>query len=298
MDAKGSDWDERLTNDIWRFEEVTTDSVPTSLSFAPAAGGPIAGGSGFEVFAGSPNSDLIYPGAGGSFVYSGEGDDRFFLDLGGLADVIIDDGGVDTIVLPAHTNLADVRARMSADGLDLGLYVSGQLEVLVRDAVSTLGKIEYVQVGDLTYSLESLLHGSNSAPLTGSVYQEVRGYFLGGAIAQASTSDPDGDHLRYELGSISGSHSEDAWSIDPNTGVVSANFCSSNPVSSEWTTIRVFAHDGVQSTAIDVMVRWVPEGETTPGFSRPIAYDDDVTIHSSNHFLYSPEHSYNFEILI
>lgn len=76
---------------------------------------------------------------------------------------MIDDGGFDSFVLPSGTVTSNLQVRRSVDSTDTALYVNGQIEAVVTDAVGE-NSAERVQIDGSVYSIDALSFVSNSAP--------------------------------------------------------------------------------------------------------------------------------------
>jgi len=266
LDAPGSTWDRELRNDIFRgydFDAPSASSGVEGLIIAPEEGGYLAGTPDFDVFSGSNNADIISPGAGGSSIYSGFGDDQIIIELGGRTDVINDSGGSDRIVLAAGVDPASVTTRWSDDGVDLSIFVNGVLEAVI-EAAAGAGAIETVEIGGIPYGTGTFATAVNAAPAEGSRHFDYFGAFHGGYVGSGSTNDVNGDALTYRLGSVSGSYADQNWTVDPRTGAIQGHFFKGDQQGSEFSFLTIIVSDGMITSQVEVTIRWAYSLELDP----------------------------------
>lgn len=264
IDAPGSLVDREVRNEIFSGYDFSAVADPGSmqadvLDLADTGGGLTGTGS-YEVFSGSDFADDITPGAGGSLVYSGQGDDRITLALGSGVDEIIDSAGLDTIVLAAGTALSSISMRWSAGQHDLAVMVNGKVEAIIVDAAGA-GAIEQISVDGASYALSAFSVTTNAPPDAVTINATVYDSFYGGFVASASVLDADGDTLSYRLGDVAGDYASEEWRIDASTGLLFANFTRYEEPGSKFTFVTVIVSDGLDVSQVTVSVRWGNSGE-------------------------------------
>lgn len=264
------DWARDIIRDVFRGydfnAEVSAEGSIETILVAPGAGGDVVGTAGFDVFSGSDNADTIAPGAGGSFIYSGLGDDRFVIEIGGAVDVIIDDGGADRLVL-AGVNPMSVTTRWSDDGVDLAVLVNGYQEAIFENAAGA-GALEGIEIDGVLFATSAFASAFNVAPLSGNHHADYLGAFYGGQVASGATSDANWDQLTYRLGSVSGSYADRNWSVDPQTGAVQGHFFKEDQRGSEFTFVTLVVSDGLTTSNVNVTIRWAYSLEYDPQLAR------------------------------
>jgi len=112
LDASGSTIDQSVRNDIFSGYDFSgaanLDTAQANIVDVPNTGGSSTGSWNYEIFSGSDYADEIRPGAGGSLVYSGSGDDRILIAIDGDIDEIIDTAGFDTIMISAGISTGSI----------------------------------------------------------------------------------------------------------------------------------------------------------------------------------------------
>lgn len=238
-------------------------SVGTDVLDVADTGGSLAGSGSFEIFSGSDFADEIVPGAGGSLIYSGGGDDRITLTLGNGVDEIADSAGLDTILLPAGTLLSSISMRWSADQHELAVMVNGKVEAIILGADGS-GAVEQISVGGANYALSAFPVVTNVPPDGVTINATVHDSFYGGFVANAAVPDGNGDTLTYRLGDVAGDYANEEWTVDANSGSVFADFTRYAEPGSRFSVVTVIVSDGIDVSYVTVSIRWGNSGEYEP----------------------------------
>lgn len=233
----------------------------TGLIRGPDAGGDLAGTAGPDILAGSPHADTATPGEGENIVYPGQGDDRILVEVNGKLDLVREDGGNDRLVFPPGVSPASITTRWSDDRIDLMVLVNGVPEVLIENANGS-GAIETVEVAGSSFPIGSFANSINAAPVEVEKHFDVFGAFYGGYVGSAAIADAD--PLTYALGSVTGDYADLAWTVDPNTGAIQANFSKEDRQGSQFTLLTVSATDKLAMSEVRVTIRWAYSNEETP----------------------------------
>lgn len=264
LDAPGSLIDREVRNQIFSgydFYASADLGIGQADVFDVAdTGGSSAGSGAYEIFSGSDFADEIAPGAGGSLVYSGGGDDRITIVLNGGVDEIIDFAGLDTIVLPAGTPLSSISMRWADGEHNLAVMVDGKVEAIIVDAAGS-GAVEQISVNGANYAVSAFSVSINMPPDAVTINATVYDSFYGGFVASAALSDGNGDTLSYRIGEVTGDYASEEWTIDANSGMLFADFARIDEPGSRYTFVTVIVSDGLDASTVTLSIRWGNSGE-------------------------------------
>lgn len=291
LDAQGSRTAWQATRDIFGEYDFYAPAFAVSsdigVTSAGNVGGSQLGSAAYEIFSGSDFADIISPGSGGSLVYTGAGDDRIVIAVDGDVDEIIDGAGTDTIELPAGTLLSAVSARWIGEGQDLAILIDGKMEALIIDAAGS-GAVEYISIAGSDVLVSTLPTATNAAPSAMATNTTVTGSFFGGGVASGATFDANGDALVYRLGSVGGECAEEAWSVDRQTGAISANFTRFAAEGDQYTFLSLIVSDGFEESTVSVTVRWTNPGDVETPISGTGVFVSDDTQAIDDYFVSYP----------
>lgn len=220
-------------------------------------GGTVSGGSFPSVLVGTSFGNSFSLGSAGDLVLGGTGSDTYYLSVGAGVDTIIDEGGVDTLVLGQGVAPSSVSLLSSSSGDNLSLYVDGVLEAQISANASSPA-IESLRIGNATFSLSAFITGLNGAPTGHDESSDMYGAVNAGMVGRASGDDPNGDKLVYSLKGVTGDFSELGWFVN-DEGYIFTNFNRAAATGDQYTYLQLEVTDGVSSSTFDYTIHWGEE---------------------------------------
>lgn len=266
LDSPGSDWDEEITRGMfpgYDFQTVLPPQAITQLIGDTQTPGPLAGTSQNQAFLGADAGNTFQPSSGGHMIFPGLGSNDYHFVPGATLSVIHDRGGNHVFHMGPDVLLSDLYLKSTADGSSLTLFAHNAPVVTIENARAP-GPHYAARINSTAYPFTALSIYAGSALQNSSYHFDVFGEFFGGQVGTATVQDPQGVHVFYRLGAVTGAYANNSWVVDERTGSINANFHKPDLGGSEFTFLTLLVGNGTSSAQVQVTVRWANSGEINP----------------------------------